>query len=73
MWTRPALARANRTQSLAQRRRSITFTPVPLPREKRDLVEVDNESTEAASHLTLGEKEQALKEGLHLKRSIEGE
>lgn len=32
MWTKPALARAIRSQSLAHRRRSFTFTPAPLPR-----------------------------------------
>jgi hypothetical protein len=33
MWTKPALARALRQQSLAHRRRNFTFTPAPLPRE----------------------------------------
>ena len=33
MWTKPALARAIRQQSLAHRRRSFTFTPAPLPRD----------------------------------------
>jgi hypothetical protein len=33
MWTKPALARALRQQSLSQRRRNFTFTPAPLPRE----------------------------------------
>ncbi|HLG71242.1 MAG TPA: hypothetical protein VK009_12520 [Chloroflexota bacterium] len=33
MWTKPALARAIRQQTLAQRRRNFTFTPAPLPRE----------------------------------------
>jgi hypothetical protein len=32
MWTKPALARAIRQQSLAHRRRNFTFTPAPLPR-----------------------------------------
>ncbi|HVA26030.1 MAG TPA: hypothetical protein VMW62_16780 [Chloroflexota bacterium] len=35
MWTKPALARALRQQSLAHRRRSFTFTPAPLPHEAR--------------------------------------
>jgi hypothetical protein len=35
MWTKPALARALRQQSLAHRRRNFTFTPAPLPREPR--------------------------------------
>ncbi len=33
MWTKPALARALRQQSVAHRRRNFTFTPAPLPRE----------------------------------------
>ena len=33
MWTKPALARAIRQQSLAHRRRNFTFTPAPIPRE----------------------------------------
>ncbi|HEU0168151.1 MAG TPA: hypothetical protein VFS62_10270 [Chloroflexota bacterium] len=33
MWTKPALARAIRQQSIAHRRRSYTFTPAPLPRD----------------------------------------
>ena len=33
MWTKPALARAIRQQSLTHRRRSFTFTPAPLPRD----------------------------------------
>ena len=35
MWTKPALARALRQQSVAHRRRNFTFTPAPLPREAR--------------------------------------
>ena len=31
MWTKPALARTLRQQSLAHRRRNFTFTPAPLP------------------------------------------
>jgi hypothetical protein len=33
MWTKPALARALRQQTVAHRRRNFTFTPAPLPRE----------------------------------------
>ncbi len=32
MWTNAALARAIRQQGIAQRRRSFTFTPAPMPR-----------------------------------------
>ncbi|MBV9121346.1 MAG: hypothetical protein JOZ39_11620 [Chloroflexi bacterium] len=42
MWTKPALARAIRQQSLAHRRRSFTFTPAPLP---RDIERAAQEST----------------------------
>lgn len=33
MWTKPALARALRQQTVAHRRRNFTFTPAPLPRD----------------------------------------
>jgi hypothetical protein len=50
MWTKPALARAIRQQSLAHRRRSFTFTPAPLP---RDIERAAQEATRQSEPTTL--------------------
>src|SRR5581483_9977289 len=44
MWTKPALARALRQQSLIHRRRNFTFTPAPLPREERQPLELPHKA-----------------------------
>jgi|GEM_PF-2898829 hypothetical protein len=47
MWTKPALARALRQQSLAHRRRNFTFTPAPLPVDMDRKVPAEPASGEA--------------------------
>lgn len=42
MWTKPALARALRQQSVAHRRRNFTFTPAPLPNDAKRQIPIES-------------------------------
>ena len=53
MWTKPALARALRQQTIAHRRRNFIFTPAPLPRDAERQPENPRHKAEAPARQTV--------------------